>query len=85
MRSSPTFRPKSKECGFKAALARWLVNMARRVSPESEEVGAFYLQMLHDYAICGHFITRVDPTKCLYLEDKITVSNGETAEFQRVS
>ncbi len=80
------FKPKEKKRGFKAMLARWLVNVARRIYPESKEVMAFYLQQIHDMIICGQSIVRVNPmdTKCVDEETLIVTTNEKKATFKRI-
>ena len=56
-------RPKQRQKGFRARTAFCLVRLARWVYPDSDEVMAFYAQMIHDQMIYGKAITRVDPEK----------------------
>ncbi len=53
-----TEKPKYYQLRWK--ISNLFMRLARRVYPESPEVKAFYLQMLHDYMIAGKFVTRVD-------------------------
>ena len=78
MKAGPIFRPKRKEKGYRAMIARWLVNTARKIYPDSEEVKAFYLQMINDYMIWGGAVTRVNPTE---LAHGVIVSNYENPEL----
>ena len=65
-----TFKPKEKERGVRATLARWLVKVAQRLYPESKEVMAFYTQMIHDSVIYGQAVVRVDPMDTKYVDEK---------------
>jgi len=55
----PKNKPKFYE--FRKCLCRWLVNLARRIEPRSEEVAAFHMQQMIDMMITGCSIIRIDP------------------------
>lgn len=85
MKSGPIFRPKGKEKGFRARIARLLVNLARRVQPDSEEVKAFYMQLIHDFVVYGRSVVRVNPMDTKYIDEETLIvwGNGKEVTYKR--
>ena len=55
--------PKSKQDTFRKWLSGKFVALAKWIYPESDDVKAFYLSLLHDYMIKGHYAVKVDLEK----------------------
>lgn len=59
MRIVPKKSPKWHE--GRKWIARWLVRLAYKIQPQSEDVMAFHIQQMTDMLITGRCVTRINP------------------------